>query len=30
MGLAFKEEAFDFEVLGIKAEHSSMVVAYLP
>ena len=30
MGLAFKVEAFDFEALGIRAEHSSMVVAYLP
>ena len=30
MGLAFKVEAFNFEVLGIKAEHNFMVVAYLP
>ena len=30
MGLASMEEAFNFEVLGIKAGHNFMVVAYLP
>ena len=30
MGLAFKVEAFDFEVQGIKVEHTPTVVAFLP
>ena len=29
MGLAFMEEAFDFEVQGIKVEHMPMVVAFV-